>query len=76
MYLEESWREKNHLQFYSSFIFIFMSMCEPHMCGYTWSPEEGIGSPKAAVVGGCELTDMVRGTELGSWEGARVVLSW
>lgn len=29
----------------------------PHMCWCPWLPEEGIGFPRAAVTGGCELPD-------------------
>lgn len=30
----------------------------PHMCVFTWKPEEGVEAPGATVTGGCEIPDL------------------
>lgn len=47
----------------------------PHMCWCPWLPEEGIGFPRAAVTGGCELPDSGAGYPTHSSEKQQMFLT-
>lgn len=45
------------------------------MCACLWKPEEGVDSPRAGILGGCEATDVDFRHQLGSPRRALRALS-
>lgn len=53
-----------------------VSVCaEVHVCKSLWRQEQGVGSPRAVVIGTCELSSSILGTELGSLARAPCTLN-
>lgn len=53
-----------------------VSLCaQVHVCKCLWRQEQGVGSPRAVVIGTCELSSSILGTELGSLARAPCTLN-